>query len=156
MHVLEDQQQAAVVGDHPQQPHHRLEEAQLRLARIAHWGRRLVDTKLWEQLRELAPGRAERFANPRRVLGCYVVAQRLDHSEIGNRQLGFATRPPKHRPAQAVRPIDKLARQPRLAHAGLTSKRDQPAVAAMGGKQRVLQGEQLLVSPDEPWTQHPV
>jgi hypothetical protein len=37
--------------------------------------------------------------------------------------------------------LRKLAREPRLAHAGLAPEGDDPALAAVGGEQGILQGE---------------
>src|SRR5262249_45582828 len=84
-----------------------------------------------------------------------VVADRFDERKVWEGQLGFATRAPQNRPTQTLRAFGQLCRQPCLADPSLTAERDKAALAAVAGEQRILQEEQLLVSPDEPRGQHP-
>jgi hypothetical protein len=62
---------------------------------------------------------------------------------------------PGARPAGLER-AHQLRGEPGLAHARLASQRHEAALAAVRGKERVLEDEQLLVSADERGAQHPV
>src|SRR5204863_455314 len=129
---------------------------ELRLRRIADGRGELVAAELREQLRELAARRAEVAGKPLGILRRKVVPERLDEREIGERKLRLATRAPQDLPAEPVRVLGELPRQPRLAHARLAAEGDEAALAAVRGEQRVLQDEEWLVPADERGAEGPL
>src|SRR2546423_9023595 len=94
--VLDDEQQTVLACRYREEGEDGLEEAELRLRRIAEGGGGLVAAELREELGELEARGAEQDREPLHLLAGQVVPERLDERGVRQRPLGLAAPAPEH------------------------------------------------------------
>ena len=149
MDVLDHQQHRPVPRREREQGDDRLEEAQLRLARVGRRLRQPIAGERREELAELSQRRAEGLLEAVEILLVEVVADRLDEREIGQRHLRIARSTGEHRAAELSGLTRELSRQPGLPDPGLAGQHDEAALAAARRQQGVLEDAELVVTPDQ-------
>jgi hypothetical protein len=146
--VLDQEQHAALRSRDREQGNDRLEQAKLRLARLASRLRH-AGAELGEELRQLGPGRTEPLGQIIDFLRGQVVADRLDEGQVREGELSFAANAAQHGGAEPARLPYGLAREPCLADSGLAREHDQPPLSPPGFEQGILERRELLVAPHE-------
>ena len=147
MEILEDDQQAALPRQLPEEDDDGLEEPELGLRGIS---RPVIGAaQLWEELGELGRRRSDLLPEMVGVDGEQVVPDCFQEGQVRERDLGLAAAAGDDRAAQPPRAGAQLGGEPGLSHPGLTAEDNDSSLAAQGRQQRVLQLRELLLPADD-------
>jgi hypothetical protein len=133
VHVVEHDEQAALLGPALEERDDRLEHAQLRLSRVAGLRGRSAVPKLRKQLRQLGGHRPEPSPHLGEILLAELVPDRFYERQIGKRELNLGAAPPQHTAAQLAGAPCELVGEPCLADSRLAGHEDEASVASVGG-----------------------
>ena len=149
MHVVEHEEQAAILCPELQQRDDRFEEAQLCLGGVAFGRGRRALGQLREELGQLVGRRPQGRAQGGRILLVQVFSDGLDERQVGEGELRLRAAAPEDVAAELAGPARELGREPRLADPGLTGEQGETAVPPVRREEGVLELRQLLLPPDE-------